>query len=71
MSRGCETTSWVVLDKRTGKGLFETWNPKLVAALNTSRYEAIPIIEWLGELNQRIANGDYDISIFRSPDEAA
>lgn len=48
------TASWVIRRKDTKAVLFETWLPKLVANLNTDKYEAIPILDYLIELNARI-----------------
>lgn len=47
------TASWIVRHKDTKAVLFETFNPKLVAALNTAKYEAVPIGEYLGSINGR------------------
>lgn len=52
------TTSWVVREKGKVVGLFETYNAKLVAALNTERYEAVPIGDYLVEINRRIKAGE-------------
>ena len=51
-----ETASWVIRDKTTKKGVFETFNPELVAKVNTARYEAVPILQYLQELNLEIKN---------------
>lgn len=45
-------TSWIIRNKATGEVLFETFNSKLVAALNTRKYEAMPIGQYLASLNQ-------------------
>jgi hypothetical protein len=45
-----KTASWVIYG-RDGKPLFETFNEKLVKALNTKRYEAVPILQHLVSLN--------------------
>jgi hypothetical protein len=45
--------SWVIRNKATGEVLMETFSTKLVAALNTAKYEAIPIREYLASLNRR------------------
>lgn len=47
------TASWVIREKATRKVLFETFNRKIVEALNTDRYEAIPILEYLQSLNRK------------------
>jgi hypothetical protein len=48
-----ETASWVVRNKATGEVLFETYDKKKVKALNTSKYEAVPIEKYLPELNKQ------------------
>lgn len=49
--------SWVIKNKATGEILFETFDKAKVDALNTSKYEAVPIYEHLTGLNkdERIA----------------
>lgn len=44
--------SWVIRNKETGEVLFETFSQKVVGALNTKKYEAVPIEEYLGSLNK-------------------
>ena len=46
------TASWVIRDKTTKEVLFETFNPKCVEMLNTEKYEAVPILEYLVSLNK-------------------
>lgn len=50
-----KTSSWVIRIKATKEVLFETFNPKIPKALNTERYEAVPISEYLVSLNNPIA----------------
>jgi hypothetical protein len=50
------TTSWVLREKGTKRVIAETFDPKKVAALNTIRYEAVPILDYLGERNLSIKN---------------
>lgn len=45
------TASWVLRDKVTKKPVMETFNPDLVDRLNTDKYEAVPIGQYLGEIN--------------------
>ena len=47
------TASWVIRERSTGRVIMETFNAKLVAALNTVRYEAVPILEYLQSLNRK------------------
>ena len=49
-----KTASWVIRNKATGEVVLETFNPKVVAALNTAKYEAVPIAEYLGAFNRQI-----------------
>lgn len=49
-----KTASWVIRDKKTKQVVLETFNPGVVSKLNTSRYEAIPILEYLQELNRSV-----------------
>jgi hypothetical protein len=43
--------SWVLRNKITKEVICETYDPRKVAALNTDKYEAVPIQEYLGSLN--------------------
>lgn len=47
-----QTASWVIREKATSKVLFETFDRKKVEALNTDKYEAVPILEYLASLNR-------------------
>ena len=49
-----KTASWVVREKSSGKVMFETYNAKLAAALNTEKYEAVPIKDYLASINRSI-----------------
>lgn len=46
-----KTASWVIREKATGKVLFETYESTIVGALNTAKYEAVPILEYLQSIN--------------------
>jgi hypothetical protein len=45
------TASWVIRNKRTGEVVMETFNKRLVAAINTEKYEAVPILDYLVQVN--------------------
>lgn len=46
-------TSWVVVNVKTGKAVFETFKKETSEkACNISGYKVIPIIEWLCSLNK-------------------
>lgn len=46
------TASWEIRERVTGRVICETFEARLVAALNTLKYEAVPILEYLQDLNQ-------------------
>ena len=46
------TASWIIREKDTGRVIAETFNKALVDVLNTARYEAVPIREYLASLNK-------------------
>ncbi|MDP3139793.1 MAG: hypothetical protein Q8N17_26085 [Burkholderiaceae bacterium] len=48
------TASWVIREKGTGKVVMETFDRKKVDALNTEKYEAVPIQEHLAGINREI-----------------
>ena len=49
-----KTASWVIRERATKTVICETFNQNVVARLNTARYEAIPILDYLVELNNSI-----------------
>jgi len=49
-------TSWVIREKATGTVIAETFSRSFVDALNTDRYEAVPIQSYLASLNIRTVN---------------
>lgn len=44
--------SWIIRDKKTSKAVMETFSQDVVDKLNTSKYEAVPILEYLRGLNE-------------------
>lgn len=44
--------SWVIKNKETGEAIMETFDSRKVAALNTHKYEAVPIETHLQQLAQ-------------------
>ena len=50
-----KTASWVIRVKETKEVLFETFDIKKVQAINTVKYEAIPILDYLVSLNNKAA----------------
>lgn len=46
-------TSWILRNKETGEVIMETFDRKKVDALNTKKYEAVPALKYLAELNKK------------------
>jgi hypothetical protein len=49
-----KTASWVIINKATRQAVFETFNENTAKAVNTWLYEAVPILEYLQQLNRSI-----------------
>jgi len=49
-----KTASWVIVEKDSKKPIFETFNEKTAKAINSKRYVAIPILEYLQAFNQGV-----------------
>lgn len=48
------TASWAIVELSTGKVVFETFNETLATKhLNTAKFKAVPILEWLQSLNRK------------------
>lgn len=50
------TASWVIRERSTGRVIMETFSKAAVDKLNTVRYEAVPILEYLQGVNKAIRN---------------
>lgn len=50
------SASWVIVDRKTGRAVMETYNPELVLRVNGASYEVVPIMNYLGRINQAIRN---------------
>jgi hypothetical protein len=46
-------SSWVVVRKSDKQAIFETFSKRTAAAINTERYTAVPILEYLVSINGR------------------
>ena len=52
--------SWVIVDKKTGKAVLELFRDSVaVQHLNFAKYDAVPILTYLGDINRRIMLGEY------------
>jgi len=47
-------SSWIIRNKNTGEVLFETFDKEKVDKLNTDKYEAVPALKYLQEINSNI-----------------
>ncbi|MHA6907411.1 hypothetical protein ACQUJS_03095 [Ralstonia pseudosolanacearum] len=50
-----QTASWVIREKSSKAVLFETFYKMIVDHLNTAKYEAVPILQYLQEFNGGVA----------------
>jgi predicted aldo/keto reductase-like oxidoreductase len=48
--------SYVIINKETQKAVCEIFDPKILKHLNTEKYEAIQIMKYLCDLNEKIKN---------------
>lgn len=46
------SASWVIREKATGRVIAETFQRHVAEAINTDKYEAVPIIEHLASINR-------------------
>lgn len=53
VQQDAQSASWVIRRKEDKEVLFETFDRKKVDALNTDKYEAVPIQDYLGSINGR------------------
>jgi hypothetical protein len=54
MSSLLRTASWVIVDKSTNKAIFETFSKSITDKINVEKYQAVPILEYLQNLNKTI-----------------
>ena len=50
--------SWIVTDRVTGKAVLETYNRKVIDAINQTRYRVEPALEYLCRVNREIRNAN-------------
>lgn len=49
-----KTASWVIIELATGNGILETYSKSLTKKINTEKYKAVPILEYLQAVNKAI-----------------
>ena len=50
--------SWIIVNRETGESVFETYNVKIAAAVNTAKYDVMSAHAYLVDLNRRIKAGE-------------
>ena len=54
MSSLLKTASWVIVNKATGVAVLETFQESITLKLNTEKYEAIPVLNYLQNFNRSL-----------------
>jgi hypothetical protein len=49
-----ETASWVIVERATGKAALETFSASVADKVNREKYDVLPILEYLQQLNAAI-----------------
>src|SRR5699024_3614963 len=62
-------SSWGIRDKETGETVLETFDRKVVDALNTAKYEAVPVGQHLAQLNRQGRNAERTEVVASETDE--
>jgi len=45
--------SWVIVRLSDNTAMLETWKRSVAQKVNTSKYKAVPIVEWLASLSTK------------------
>lgn len=48
------TSSWIIVNRATGAVLFETFQESITLKLNTAKYQAVPVLQYLQQFNRSI-----------------
>ena len=49
-------SSWVIVEKSTGKAIYETWNYELAQCFDTQKNDIVPILKYLQTFNKGVKN---------------
>jgi hypothetical protein len=47
-------SSWVIVEKSTGKAIYETWNYELAQCFDTQKNDIVPVLKYLQEFNRKV-----------------
>lgn len=61
------TTSWMVLNKETGEVVTELRGKSAVDKLNAAKYEAVPVEDYIANINKQVAEGATGTINYRKP----
>ena len=61
-----KTVSWVIVSLFSGKAVMELYNENLLEKVNKDLFKAVPILDYLTEINRRIKLGDTSGKFFGS-----
>lgn len=50
------TASWIIIDISTKEAILETYSKNIADAVNTKKYRAVPVLEYLQQLNKSLKN---------------
>lgn len=45
--------SWVIVERASGKAIWETWSRKIADRVDRDTHEVVPIVEWLARVNAK------------------
>jgi hypothetical protein len=43
--------SWIIVDRRTGEAVMETFSRRIADMINLEKFEVVPVLDWLQRLN--------------------
>ena len=46
--------SWIIVNKETGKAVFETFERTTMQAVNRNKYQVMTVMEWLQSVNKAV-----------------
>jgi hypothetical protein len=53
------TESWVIVSKETDSAIFETFNRRTAEQVNITKYDVVPIGEYLANFNRQVKDRVY------------
>jgi hypothetical protein len=48
------SNSWIIVSKKSGQPILETFNKQFADAVNRERYEVLTSLEWLQRFNKQV-----------------